>query len=77
MPATNRILANQAEYLVSCISEVAHTLHLKQHEAYTYLRQHLGVDYLIRHYEALHTLSIDEAVSDVIMVCKRNGGGLG
>lgn len=72
----DRTLANETEYLVCCISDFARLFKLKHYEAYAYLRRYLGIEYLLRHYEALHTLSIDEAVNDLIAICKRNGGGL-
>lgn len=72
----DRNLANKTEYLVCCIADFARLFKLKNYEAYAYLRKYLGIDYLLRHYEALHTLSIDEAVEDLIKICKRNGGGL-
>ena len=73
----DRHLANKVEFMVSCISDFARAFSIKQHEAYSYMSQYMGIDYLLRHYEALHTLSIDEAVEDVKRVCIKNGGGLG
>ncbi|MBP3755856.1 MAG: DUF3791 domain-containing protein, partial [Prevotella sp.] len=37
----------------------------------------MGMDFLYRFYEAEHTQSIDDAIDDLILICKRNGGALG
>ncbi|MBP3535769.1 MAG: DUF3791 domain-containing protein, partial [Muribaculaceae bacterium] len=47
---------------------------LSNAQAYAYLRRFTGIDFLIDCYEAEHTLSIDDAVSDLQAICRRNGG---
>ena len=42
--------------------------------AYRFLAQFGGIDFLIQHYEIEHTLSLDDAIDDLEMVCRRNGG---
>jgi hypothetical protein len=43
-------------------------------QAYAYLRKFSGIDFLLNCYEAEHTLSIDDAVTDLQQVCTNNGG---
>lgn len=71
MPMKQKI----AYYLV-CIRDFGERYGLSQKEAYTYLERHKGLQFLIDCYDAEHTLSLEDAVSDMAMVCKRNGGML-
>lgn len=68
--------SNIVSYLVACVSEFAKAHNISQRAAYAYLKRYFGMAFLTKHYEALHTLSIDEAVEDLHTICRRNGGGL-
>ena len=46
---------------------------MNQRDAYLYLRKFQGLSFLIGCYEAEHTLSIEEALDDLEMVCRKNG----
>ncbi|MCD8387992.1 MAG: DUF3791 domain-containing protein [Bacteroidales bacterium] len=61
----DRELSNKTDYIIACISEFATRFQFKLQPAHAYLSQYLGIDFLLKHYEALHTLSIDEAVEDI------------
>ena len=37
----------------------------------------IGVDFLIDCYAAEHTLSIEDAVEDIMLLCQKNGGRVG
>lgn len=65
---------NVIEYVVSCISEFAMRHGLTNRQAYSYLMRFGGLGFLIDCYEAEHTLSIDDAMQDVLTICSRNGG---
>lgn len=67
---------NRIEYIVACVSEFAARFGLPTAQAYAYLRRFSGIDFLIECYEAEHTLSIDNAVEDLQILCLRNGGQL-
>lgn len=43
-------------------------------QAYAYLRRFTGIDFLLDCYAAEHTLSIEDAVSDLQVICQREGG---
>lgn len=45
-------------------------------EAYNYLERYGGIAFLDECYAAEHLLSIEEALRDLIIICKNNGGGL-
>ena len=36
-----------------------------------------GIDFLIDCYAAEHTLSIEDAVEDIMLLCQKNGGRVG
>ncbi len=73
----NRETENKIEWFVAVISDFARRFKIKMQPAYTYLKNYGGIDYLNRHYEVLHTFSIDEAIDNTIIICKRHGGGMG
>ncbi|MCL2120633.1 MAG: DUF3791 domain-containing protein [Clostridiales bacterium] len=45
-------------------------------EAYRFLAQFGGIEFLKQHYEIEHTLSLDETMEDLETICRRNGGVL-
>ena len=69
-------ISNRIEYTVSCVGEFAARHSLTNSQAYHYLRRFLGIDFLIKYYDAEHLFSIDDAVNDLAMICRRNGGAI-
>ena len=65
------------EYIVAAISEFAKRNVLTVKEASNYLLRFKGIDFLEQCYPAEHTLSVNDWIEDVTIVCKRNGGGIG
>jgi len=65
------------EYIVAVISEFAKRNVLTVKEASNYLLRFKGIDFLEQCYPAEHTLSVNDWIEDVTIVCKRNGGGIG
>ena len=67
---------NRVTYMIYCVSAFAnhHGLNFKQ--AYSYLNRFKGIAFLDECYEAEHQLSISDAVSDLSIICNRNGGAL-
>ena len=57
-----------------CVSAFSSKKGLSQQDAFNYLYEHDGIRFLIDCYEAEHTLSIDDAVDDLSLLCKNNGG---
>ena len=64
------------EYIIACISEFAdyHALSLK--ESFNYLYRFKGISFLTEHYNIEHTLSIEDAIDDLTLICKNNGYSL-
>ena len=68
--------SNIIEYVVCVVGAFAHHFSLSNAKAYQYIKKFKGIDFLFRHYEAEHTLSINDAVEDVVIICSRHGGAL-
>ncbi len=65
---------DRIEYIVACVGAFAQKYGLSNPQAYSYLRRFAGLDFLLDYYVAEHTLSIDDAVSDLQFICQREGG---
>ncbi len=65
---------NILDYIVVCVSEFADRHGIQMQEAYQYLRQYKGIDYLQEFYDVEHTLSFDDAIDDLTTICQKNGG---
>ncbi len=69
-----RDVKNRIGYVVACVNEFASRYHLSVKEAYNYLRRFKGVELLLKHYDVMHTLSIDESVENLQIACFKRGG---
>ena len=56
------------------MSEFAKEHHLSVKEAFQYLFQFKGIEFIKENYEAEHTLSFDTVLEDLEILCRRNGG---
>ena len=70
----NPIQTNLINYLIICISEFASRYHIDNKSAYRFLAAHGGISFLTEHYDIEHTLSLDDAIDDLTLVCRQNGG---
>ena len=61
-------------YFVMCVSRFAKAKHISPKDAYNFLKEFKGMDFLEECYESEHCLSLDDAVDDLTAVCKNNGG---
>ncbi len=65
---------NQIRYTVACISEFAKSKMLTKTQAFLYLLEHKALDFLDEFYDVEHTLSFEDAISDMTAICQKNGG---
>jgi len=72
----NKDIQNRVTYMIYCVSAFASRFGLSMKQAYAYLNRFKGISFLDECYEAEHQLSIADAVSDLSIVCHRNGGAL-
>lgn len=63
-------------YTVVCVNEFAHEHNLTAKEAFQFLFEHKAIEFLKENYDIEHTLSLEDALSDMLMICKKNGGML-
>ncbi|MBO6258771.1 MAG: DUF3791 domain-containing protein [Succinivibrio sp.] len=68
-------LKKKINYTVVCINEFAKRFSISSKAAFLYLYKYRGLEFLKEHYDIEHTLSIDDAIDDLIIVCRNNGGG--
>ena len=61
-------------YYVMCVSAFAQAKNISQKDSYNYLKEYKGIEFIDEFYDVEHCLSIDNAVDDLTVVCKNNGG---
>ena len=64
------------DYFVICINEFAKRYDIGAREAMAYLDKYNGLQFLEEFYDVQHTLSFDETVDNLTIVCQRHGGAL-
>ncbi len=67
-------LDNKIDYTVVCVNEFANRFHMAEKEAFFYLYDFKGIEFIKEHYDIEHTLSIDDALDDLTLICRKNGG---
>ncbi len=67
---------NKAEYFVAFINEFGKTYHLSDMQAYRYLANFKGIEFIDRFYDVTHTQRFEDVVADVSNYCRRQGGTL-
>jgi len=67
---------NVIEYVMTAIIEFARHHALTIREASNYLNRFKGIDFLSEFYDVEHTLSFNDCVADLTVVCHNNGGAL-
>ena len=61
-------------YVNACVRAFAARFSLSVPAAFRYLKRFQGMNFLEDFYDVEHLLSINEAVDDLVLVCKKNGG---
>jgi len=72
----SRIEKNRLNFTVALIAEFAAAHQIKQKQAFNYLNRFKGLDFLLKHYEVMHTQSFEDTIESLSMICRRNGGQL-
>lgn len=66
----------QINYAIACVIEFANKHQLTVKEAFQFLFEYKAIDFLKENYDIEHTLSLDDALDDMLLVCQNNGGSL-
>lgn len=69
-------IQKRVTYMTYCVSAFASHFGLTMKQAFSYLNRFKGIAFLDDCYEAEHQLSVSDAISDLIIICHRNGGAL-
>ena len=72
----SRTEKNKLEYTVALIADFAAAFNLSKKQTYNYLQRFKGLDFFFTHYNVMHTQSFEDTISDLVLVCSRNGGRL-
>jgi hypothetical protein len=67
---------NIIDYMVVCVNEFAEKFRVNYKQAFNYLNNHNTIKFLLENYEIEHTLSIDDAIEDMAIIARKNGGNL-
>ena len=67
---------NKIDYMVICVNEFAEKFLMNYKDAFNYLRKYNAITFLNENYAIEHTLSIEDAIDDIIIIAKNNGGNL-
>lgn len=65
---------NMVDYFVICVNEFAKRYNMGAKDAMLYLEKYKGLKFLEEFYDVQHTLSFDETVDDLTIICQRHGG---
>lgn len=68
-------LKKKINYTVVCVNEFAERYHISPKEAFMYLYDYKGIEFIKENYDIEHTLSFHDAVDDLTIICRNNGGG--
>lgn len=71
---TNSVDKNLIDFVIITISEFARRYGLTIRQASNYLVRFKGIDFLTEFYDVEHTLSFNDCVEDVAIICQNNGG---
>jgi hypothetical protein len=76
MATLDKETRDKISFISFIIPEFANAFKISMPEAYRYLEQYGGFDFLITHWRALHTDNKYWALLDIFDVCRQNGGYL-
>lgn len=62
------------EYTIACVNEFAQKFDMSSSEAFSYLDQYKGVDYLLDKYEVVLSQPLALTMDDLCSICRRHGG---
>lgn len=66
----------QINYAVACVIEFSKKYQLSVKDAFQFLYQYKAIEFIKENYDIEHTLSLDDALDDMMLVCQNNGGSL-
>ena len=71
-----KIVIEKIEYLVLLVAEFAHLHKLSEEQSYRYLQQYGTLALCEKHYNIMHTLSVEDNLQTLQEYCQRKEGNL-
>lgn len=71
-----RAVIDKIEYLILLVSEFASRSNMSEVQAYRYLSQYGALALCEKHYNIMHTLSVEDNMQTLQSYCQRKGGTL-
>jgi len=68
------LVQNKIEYLVLLVSEFAKRSKVSEAQAYRYLSKYGALALCDKHYNIMHTLSMEDNLETIESYCQRKGG---
>ena len=72
----SRLMIDKIEYLVLLVAEFAAHSRVSEAMAYRYLSRYGALTLCDKHYNVMHTLSVEENIQALKEYCQRRGGNL-
>ena len=66
----------EINYVLACIIEFSRKYDITIKQAFDYLFQYKAIEFLKENYDIEHTLSLDDALDDMVLIRQNNGGNL-
>ena len=68
------MIADKIEYIVMLVKLFARRFELSYMQAFRYVCLHDGIEFAVRHYNILHTLTFEDQVDALASYCHRKRG---
>ncbi len=72
----SKLMIDKIEYLVLLVAEFAAHCRVSEAMAYRYLIKYGALELCNKHYNIMHTLSVEENIQSLQTFCRRKGGNL-
>lgn len=72
----SKLMKDKIEYLVLLVAAFAFRCKMTETQAYRYLSEYGALLLCEKHYNIMHTLSVEENIETLQSYCRRKGGSL-
>lgn len=71
---TNNEIMDKIRYINMCITQFGKKFGMPSDMSFNYLKEHKALEFLDECYAAEHLLALDDAIDDMLIISRRNGG---
>lgn len=72
----SNFVLDKIEYLILLVAEFSALCKVTEAQAYHYLSRYGALELCDKHYNIMHTLSVDDNIQTLRSYCRRKGGSL-